>query len=146
MPALANGSADAQNLEMIFFALLIALLPADWTPPSRLMPLMPRREDLHRDWAAELAPWFAELDQDLSEIRLDGEGSGSARLRLARFSHGMRSVEVWSDRNGDGRTDMIEVYENGAAIVQLVDSDYDGSANILRRYDAAGALRREERY
>jgi hypothetical protein len=131
---------------MIFLALLIALLPADWTPPSRLMPLMPLREVLQRDWTAALAPWFADLGQDLSEIRLSGDHSGGARLHVAQFFHDLRPVEVWNDRNGDGRADMIEVYENGALIARLVDSDYDGSANILHRYDALRGVRGEERY
>jgi hypothetical protein len=62
-----------------------------------------------------------------------------------RFVSNMRPVQQWSDRNGDGRADMIEVYRDGSLAYQLVDADYDGRANALRAY-TGGSLSREERY
>ena len=70
---------------------------------------------------------------------------GSARAKFIRFSAGPRPVAVWSDRNGDGKCDMLELFRSGAVVVQLVDPDYDGRANVLRLYDASGALARETR-
>jgi hypothetical protein len=52
---------------------------------------------------------------------------------------------VWQDRNGDGRADIVEIFRGGGVIVQVIDADYDGQANVLRRYDSGGALLREER-
>ena len=78
-------------------------------------------------------------------MRASGEGGG-ARPRFVRFTGQMRPVEAWSDRNGDGRADLIEVFRDGATAYQLVDADYDGRANVLRVYGSNGALAREERY
>jgi hypothetical protein len=65
---------------------------------------------------------------------------------MVRFMGGARPVASWTDRNGDGRADMVEVYRGGAVAFQLIDADYDGAANVLRVYDASGALARENRY
>src|ERR1700741_5088530 len=66
------------------------------------------------------------------------------RLALVRFLGGTRPGSVWTDRNGDGKADMIEVYRGGALAYQLIDADYDGTANVLRVYNG-GSLVREER-
>jgi hypothetical protein len=49
-------------------------------------------------------------------------------------------VAVWSDRNGDGKSDMIEIYRRGQVAFQLIDADYDGTANVIREYNAAGGV------
>ena len=115
----------------------------EWNPPSRQMPPMPSPSELAGGWQGSLGPWFSGLGA-LSSLRASGEGG--ARPRFVRFTSEMRPVEQWSDRNGDGRVDLVEVYRDGALIARLVDADYDGTANVLRRYDASGALAREERY
>jgi hypothetical protein len=51
---------------------------------------------------------------------------------------------VWSDRNGDSRADIVEIYKSGGVIIQLIDADFDGSANVMRIYDAGGKLLRQE--
>jgi hypothetical protein len=116
----------------------------DWTPPSRQMPQMPAAGDLDGGWKGALGGWFGGLGVQVQELRAAGEGGG-ARPRFVRFTSNMRPVQQWSDRNGDGRADMIEVYHNGALVYQLVDADYDGRANSLRTY-SGGSLAREERY
>jgi hypothetical protein len=54
-------------------------------------------------------------------------------------------VVAWSDRNGDGRADLIELYRNGTVVLQVVDADFDGSANVRPLPRRRGALVREER-
>lgn len=117
----------------------------DWSPPSREMPQMPAASELSGGWRGPLAAWFRGTDDGLAGIRAMGEGGG-ARPRMVRFMGGARPVAEWKDRNGDGRADMVDVYRAGALAYQLIDADYDGSANVLRVYDASGALARENRY
>jgi hypothetical protein len=117
----------------------------DWSPPSRDMPQMPASAELSGGWRGSLGPWFRGADEGLDGIRALGEGGG-ARPRMVRFMGGARPVASWTDRNGDGRADMVEIYRNGAVAYQLIDADYDGTANVLRVYDASGALARENRY
>lgn len=122
----------------------------DWTPPSREMPEMPASGQLSGGWRAALGAWFRGADEGLDGIRAVGDGlprdMAAARPQMVRFMGGSRPVAAWTDRNGDGRADMVEVYRGGALAYQLVDSDYNGSANVLRVYDASGALARENRY
>lgn len=117
----------------------------DWSPPSRDMPQMPATPELGGGWRGSLAAWFGGVDEGLAGIRALGEGGGP-RPRMVRFMGGARPVATWTDRNGDGRADMVEVYRRGALAYQLIDADYDGAANVLRVYDASGALARENRY
>lgn len=117
----------------------------DWSPPSRDMPQMPASSELSGGWRGSLAAWFRGTDDGLAGIRALGEGGG-ARPRMVRFMGGARPVAAWTDRNGDGRADMVEVYRGGALAYQLIDADYDGAANVLRVYDASGSLARENRY
>jgi hypothetical protein len=117
----------------------------DWTPPSTRMPEMPTAASLEGAWRTALAPWFGGADQPVDAVRARGEGGG-ARPVLVRFMGGARPVATWTDRNGDGRADMIEVFRGGAVAYQLIDADYDGNANVLRIYDSTGALAREQRY
>ena len=123
----------------------VAAQQQDWTPPSTRMPEMPATASLDGAWRAALAPWFGGADQALDGVRARGEGGG-ARPALVRFMGGARPVATWTDRNGDGRADMIEVFRGGAVAYQLIDADYDGNANVLRVYDSTGALAREQRY
>ena len=116
----------------------------EWSPPSPQMPQMPASSALAGDWRGELGPWFRGAG-DLAEMRAMGEGGG-ARPRMVRFTSSARPVAQWTDRNGDGRADMIEVYRNGGLAFQLIDADHDGTANVLRIYDAGGGLAREQRY
>ena len=116
----------------------------EWTPPSSQMPEMPSAASLDGGWRGTLGAWFGGADQPLPQVRAVGEGG--ARPRLVRFMGGARPVATWTDRNGDGRADLIEVFRGGAVAYQLVDADYDGGANVLRVYDSTGALAREQRY
>lgn len=140
-------------------ALLLLLLAAGapcaeaqelrWTPPAREMPPMPRMAELGGDWLGSRAAWFSGVDRlagvALSELRAQGEPRGADVAQVARFSRGPMPVVVWSDRNGDARSDMIEIYRTGGVIVQLIDADFDGAANVIRYYDASGRLLREDR-
>lgn len=114
-----------------------------WRPPSREMPVMPASAELAGDWLGPRSAWFAGLPA--RDLRASGEPRGAASARVARFHNGALPIVVWADRNGDARADMIEIYRAGGVIVQLIDADYDGNANVLRRYDASGALLSEER-
>lgn len=146
------------TIRVALFAVALLLVSAsgaraqavDWKPPSRQMPPMPTRADLSGDWMSARSAWFQGVDRvsgvSASSLRAAGEPrSGSDVLQIARFMNGPIPAVVWSDRNGDDRADMIEIFKSGGVIVQLLDVDYDGSANVLRIYDASGALVREER-
>jgi hypothetical protein len=132
---------------LLVLAALVGAAPyrpgQEWSPPSRQMPQMPAASELGGGWRGSLGSWFNGLG---SLAALRAEGDGGARPRFVRFTAEMRPVETWSDRNGDGRADLVEVYRNGALAYRLVDADYDGTANSLRAYDASGAVSREERY
>ena len=128
---------------LLLATLAAAPLHQEWSPPSHQMPQMPAAGELAGGWRGALGGWFGGLGVNVADIAARGEGGG-ARPRFVRFTAAMRPVEAWSDRNGDGRADLIEVYRNGAMAFQLVDADYDGTANALRVYDG-GSLAREER-
>ncbi|HEX6070682.1 MAG TPA: hypothetical protein VFZ18_12680, partial [Longimicrobiaceae bacterium] len=66
-------------------------------------------------------------------------------VQVVRFTSGPLPVVIWSDRNGDDRADIIEIFRSGGVIIQLIDADYDGRANVLRTYDSDGELVRQER-
>jgi hypothetical protein len=121
-----------------------------WRPPTNQMPQMPTAASLQGNWQAELSGWFRGVDQiagvDTRSLRANSSPRpGSARVQLVRFMAGPVPVVVWTDRNGDERADMIEIFRGGTAVVQLIDADYNGVANVLRVYDATGSLIREER-
>lgn len=121
----------------------------EWTPPSRDMPMMPRMAELQGDWQSALGAWFRGVEQvsgvPTGRLRAGGEaGKGSERAQLARFTSGPVPVAIWTDRNGDERVDMIELYRAGGVVVQLIDADYDGKANVIRFLDASGGLVREQ--
>jgi hypothetical protein len=123
---------------------------AEWSPPGREMPAMPTIAELQGNWQGAVGAWFRGVDQvsgiAAAEVRATGETTpGSARAKFIRFSAGPRTVAVWTDRNGDGRADMLELYRNGAVVVQVVDADYSGTADVVRLYDGGGKLAREER-
>jgi hypothetical protein len=122
----------------------------EWSPPGRDMPAMPTIGELQGNWQGAVGGWFRGVDQvsgiPAADVRATGETTaGSARAKFIRFSAGPRTVAVWTDRNGDGRADMVELFRNGAAVVQVVDADYNGSADVVRRYDGSGRLAREDR-
>ena len=124
--------------------LVIASRPAraqEWRPPTTQMPAMPASGEVNDGWAGGQGGWFIAGG---GGVRARAEGGG-AKARFVRFSGGdMRTLAAWSDRNGDGRCDMVEVYRDGALAAQLIDPDYDGTANVMRVY-ADGKLLREER-
>jgi hypothetical protein len=96
------------------------------------------------------ADWFrgvAEISGvQPSELRAVGEAArGGSNTQVVRFNSGPVPVVVWQDRNGDGSADIIEIYRSGGVIIQVIDADYDRRANVVRIYDASGALAREER-
>ncbi|HUE95493.1 MAG TPA: hypothetical protein VMN39_02485, partial [Longimicrobiaceae bacterium] len=64
---------------------------------------------------------------------------------VVRLSSGPLPIVVWQDRNGDGLADVIEIFRNGSVVLQVIDAEYDGQANVVRRYDATGGLIREDR-
>ena len=121
----------------------------NWRPPSREMPMMPRQVELRGDWLGPRRDWFAGVEAvsgaATSSLRASGEPRrGSEYLQMARFTSGPLPVMVWSDRNGDSRADIVEIYKSGGVIIQLIDADFDGSANVMRIYDAGGKLLRQE--
>ena len=126
----------------------LAQIP-DWRPPSKQMPQMPGQSDLAGDWVSSHGDWFRGVDRvagvATAGLRGAGEPAGGGAFRVARFMSGPIPAVIWSDRNGDRRADMIEILKSGGVIIQLIDADYDGAANVLRVYDASGALLREER-
>lgn len=137
-----------RTLPLALLGIALAAAPAAaqgdaWRPPSREMPVMPASAELAGDWLGPRSAWFAGLPA--RDLRASGEPRGAASARVARFHDGALPIVVWADRNGDARADMIEIYRAGGVIVQLIDADYDGNANVLRRYDASGALLSEER-
>ena len=121
----------------------------DWTPPSREMPVMPTPDELAGAWKNAYGPWFRGVDGvsgvPIANVKATGDRGRSGRAGQVRFSGGVSPVAVWTDRNGDGKCDMLEIYRSGALAFQLIDADYDGNANVLRAYDASGALARETR-
>jgi hypothetical protein len=107
----------------------------DWSPPSRQMPAM----QVSDGWQGPMAGWFLP-GTSLSAVRAQAEGG------FVRFTAGPRPVAAWSDRNGDGRSDMLQLFRGGGVAYQLVDADYDGRADVLRIYDESGNLQREQRF
>lgn len=138
------------GLTLLLAAPAAASAQGGWSPPSRQMPAMPRSGDLRGDWMAPRSAWFQGTEQisgvAAGNLRAVGEARpGSDVLQIARFTSGPVPVQVWSDRNGDGRSDMIEHYRSGGMIIQVIDPDYDGDLDVIRYYDASGKLLREER-
>ncbi|HEU0013353.1 MAG TPA: hypothetical protein VFQ45_06700 [Longimicrobium sp.] len=129
----------AAGLALLAIAAVRLRAQQEWAPPSRDMPEMPASSALGGGWRASLASWFSGTGQALDGIRAVGDGG------VVRFMGNARPVATWSDRNGDRRADMIEIYRNGALAYQLIDADYDGRANVLRVYDASGNLVSENR-
>lgn len=132
---LGAGRADAQT---------------DWSPPSPQMPQMPAMGELGGGWRSSLGAWFRGVDAvsgvPMARVEAEGETTpGSDRARFVRFTGGSRPVAAWHDRNGDGRTDMVELFRAGAVVVRVIDPDYDGRANVVQLYDDSGALVREDR-
>ena len=109
---------------------------------------MPSVQELSGSWMSAQATWLAGVQAvagiSQSRLRPVAEGRG-ATAQVVRFNDGPAPAMVWQDRNGDGRADIIEIFRGGGVIVQIIDADYDGQANVLRRYDASGRLLGEER-
>jgi hypothetical protein len=123
---------------------------AQWSPPGSAMPGMPTIAELQGNWQGLTGGWFNGVESvsgiPVGQVRATGETTpGSARAKFIRFSAGPRTVAVWTDRNGDGKADMVELYRGGAVVVQVVDADFNGAADVVRLYDAAGQLARENR-
>ena len=122
----------------------------DWRPPGRAMPSMPAVGGMDAGWMGAQGGWFSGIEAVSGVRAADLRGVGEPRpgsdvAQIARFNNGPLPVVVWSDRNGDGRADLIEIFRQGGVIIQVIDADYDGSANVLRVYDVSGKLLREER-
>jgi hypothetical protein len=107
----------------------------DWTPPSRQMPAMQMAAG---GWQGEAAHWFLS-GTTLNTVRAQADRG------YVRFSAGPRPVAAWSDRNGDGKADLVELFRGGAVAYQVVDADYDGVADVIRVYDDNGQVQRTER-
>lgn len=131
--------------------LLVGVVSAEaqqWSPPTREMPAMPRMGEV--SGVAQGSAWFSGVGRvigaDPSSLRAVGEARrGSNETQVVRFNNGPIPAVVWQDRNGDGRADMIEIYRGATLAIQVIDADYDGTANVVRRYDASGTLEREDR-
>ena len=106
----------------------------EWSPPSRQMPSI----QVADGWKASMGGWFLP-GTALEAVNARADGS------FVRFTVGPRPVAALSDRNGDGRSDMLQLYRGGQVVYQLIDADYDGSADVLRVYGDSGQLQREER-
>lgn len=122
----------------------------EWRPPSRSMPAMPRASEVSAGWMSSNNAWFASAARsvgvDAASLRVAGEGRQSGgQVQVVRATSGPLPVVIWQDRNGDARADLIEVFRNGSVVIQLIDADYDGTANVLRVYDATGKLVSENR-
>ncbi len=120
-----------------------------WRPPSQ-MPGMPRMAELRGAWQGAVGGWVAQISQatgaSASDLRATGETTpGSDRAKFVRFTEGVYPVATWTDRNGDGRCDLMELFRQGDRVYQLIDADFDGTANVLRVYSPSGELLREER-
>lgn len=143
-----------RTLPFALLGLALAAAPATaqgetWRPPGRQMPAMPAAADLDGDWMGPRSAWLGGIQSAAgvagSDLRAVGEPRGRAATRVVRFQAGPMPAMVWTDRNGDGDADLIEIYRSGGVIIQVIDADYDGNANVIRRYDASGALISEER-
>lgn len=141
---------------LAFVAVLLSLTSVDtghaqdWRPPSRDMPPMPQLAELTPSWMSARSDWFggaATLSGiAASDLSVAGEPRpGSHQAQVVRVSNGPLPVVVWQDRNGDSRVDLIEIFRNGAVVLQVIDAEYDGQANVLRRYNDSGALLQEDR-
>ena len=121
----------------------------DWSPPSSQMPPMPQVGDLDAGWMSTRADWFSGVASlsgvAAAELSVAGEPRGAGPAQVVRVTRGPLPIVVWQDRNGDGRADMIEIFRNGSVVLQVIDAEYDGQANVVRRYDASGQLLREDR-
>jgi hypothetical protein len=120
-----------------------------WKPPTREMPMMLRPSDLRGDWLTPRKAWFQGVEgisgAAPTSLRATGEAkSGGGYLQMVRFTSGPLPVVVWSDRNGDGRADIVEIYKSGGVIIQVIDADFDGDANVMRVYDSGGKLLRQD--
>ncbi|MBA4159053.1 MAG: hypothetical protein H0X65_16480 [Gemmatimonadetes bacterium] len=121
-----------------------------WSPPTTQMPVMPTMADLQGDLTASAGAWLraAEPVTGAAPAALRAAGTpkaGSTHTQILRFTRGPVPAMVWTDRNGDARADLIEIYRGGTVLIQLIDADYNGQANVMRVYDASGTLIREER-
>jgi hypothetical protein len=149
MPRIPLLAALALALSLLVAPRAEAQSGTDWRPPSRAMPMMPRMAELQGDWRGAHTGWFDGTDQisgiAVAQLRAMGEKGAGDHAQVVRFSGGPIPAIVWSDRNGDNRADMIEIFRTGGVIIQVIDADFDGQANVLRVYDASGRLLREER-
>lgn len=140
-------------LALLSLSLVILAAPADaqqWRPPTNRMPDMPAVSELSGNWLGPRAEWFTGVG-DLTGVqpgalRATAQGrSASGSALVVHFSNGPIPAIVWQDRNGDGQADLIEIYRSGNVLVQVIDADYDGRANVMRTYGSDGSLTREER-
>jgi hypothetical protein len=121
-----------------------------WRPASTSMPAMPTMPELQGDWLRGVEGWFAGVERvagvSVQALRATGNPrAGSTRAQVTRLMNGPVPVIVLTDRNGDDRADMVEIFHTGSLVAQVIDADYSGRANVIRYYDASGALLREER-
>lgn len=122
---------------------------SEWAPPTRQMPQMPRTADLGGAWRSAAGAWGASAQQlsgvALGSMRASGDPAPrSDQAVFVRFTGDARPVANWSDRNGDGRADMVELFRDGTTAVQVIDADYDGTADAVRHFDASGNPTRTE--
>ncbi len=151
---LIKGSTMSAKISIVF-AIALLLFAAgraeaqQWQPSTTQMPAMPEMSELSGDWLGPRADWFRGVAEvsgvQPSQLRAVGEPSRGGSTQVVRFNSGPVPVVVWQDRNGDGTADIIEIYRSGGVVIQVIDADYDRRANVVRVYDASGALSREER-
>lgn len=148
-----------RRIAAVFPVVLLALalaVPAlaqnapQWRPSSTAMPAMPDMAELRADGPALFGAWLNGLEPitgtGAQGLRASGNArASSGRAEVVRLLRGPVPVVVITDRNGDGRADMIEYHRDGRLSAQLIDVDYSGRASALRFYDTSGALLREDR-
>lgn len=123
----------------------------DWQPPSRSMPAMPRAADLAGSWRSATGAWGGSLQRmsgvPLAEIRAAAEATDRKDPpTFVRFTGAARPVAAWSDRNGDGTADLVELFRGGAKAAEVIDADFDGRADAVRHFDRSGKLLRTDTY
>jgi hypothetical protein len=149
-PILLLALAVALALSLGRPAPVVAQDAQSWRPASTAMPAMIRYADLQTNWRAGSERWLSGTEQAsgvrVADMSATGDRNPASDLcQVVRFGRGPVPAVVWTDRNGDGRADLVEIMRSGTVLYQLIDVDHSGSADVLRIYDANGRLVREER-
>lgn len=107
------------------------------------MPNMPRMGELAGSWRSSAGAWGASAERlsgtPSAGMRATGDAAQKGdRASFVRFTGDARPVATWTDRNGDGKADLVELFRNGTVVYQVIDADYDGKADAVRHHDGSG--------